>query len=363
MADLAGLIEQATRDNRFTQITSDPFMQFGTNARRLIGAELMPERNVEDYMFRDEAFQFLSTLANDESRHSPPTLQKMAKRAAMDVILGDSGIATQLNTTDFEAIRNYLNRGDSMSAMSRLLELPEKMNMAMQELNEKQRWQAIVSSSISRDGDNGYTETVTIEAPSGHRVNAGATWTGDDTVRDPFTDILAGVDFLASKGRTVRRIITSRNVASIMALNHKVMMRTGINVVSNVGTIGVNPARANAQGINDAFSREGLPPIETYDLMWTKGETSGYFLARNVVVLVAGTDNSATIERNGTAFTLEGTLGYTAIGRVAGFDNPGRQIQVNYIGKIPPRIEAEGKQASFPVFQDREAVYVIGSIT
>lgn len=363
MADLAGLIEQANRDGRFAQIASDPFTQFGTNARRMVGAELMPERQVEDYMFRDEAFRFLSTIANDESRHSPPTMQKMAERAAMDVILGDSGIATQLNTPEFEAIRTKLNRGDSMGAMSGLLELPEKMNMALQELNERQRWQAIVSSTITRDGDNGYAETVPIEAPAGHRVNAGGTWTGDNTVRDPFLDILAGVDFLAGKGRVVRRIITSRPVASILALNYKMQSRTGINVVNSTGQIGVSPARANAQGINDAFQREGLPPIETYDLMWKKGQASGYFLARNVIVLIAGTDNSATVERNGQAFTMEGTIGYTAIGRVAGFDTPGRQLQVNYIPDIPPRVEAKAKQSSFPVLQDREAVYVIGSIT
>ncbi|HXG84083.1 MAG TPA: major capsid protein, partial [Pyrinomonadaceae bacterium] len=231
------------------------------------------------------------------------------------------------------------------------------------EYNERQRWQAIVSSSITREGDNGYKETVAIDAPAGHRVNAGGTWTGDATARDPFTDILAGIDFLASKGKTVRRIITSRTVNSIMTMNSKVMSRTGITVVNNIGTIGVSPSRASSGGLADAFGREGLPPIETYDLMWKKGAASGYFLPRNAMVLIAGTDNSATVERNGQAFSLEGTLGYTAIGRVAGFAEPGRQIQVNYINDIPPRVEGKAKQASFPVLQDRESVYVIGSIT
>lgn len=363
MPDISGLIQQANTDGRFAQIGSDPFTQFGTNARRYIGAELMPERNVEDYMFKDEALQFLSTVANDESRHSPPTMQKMARTAAMNVILGDSGIATQLNTPEFEALRTMLNRGGDMDALSRLLEFPEKMNMALQEYNERQRWQVIVSSQIVRDGDNGYKETIAIDAPAGHRVNAGATWTGDAAVRDPFTDILAGVDFLASKGKTVRRIITSRAVASIMAVNSKMMSRTGITVVNNVGAIGVSPARASAGGIGDAFQREGLPAIETYDLMWKKGAKSGYFLPRNVVVIVAGTENSATVERGGQAFSLEGTLGYTAIGRVAGFAESGRQIQVNYINDIPPRVEGKAKQASFPVLQDREALYIISSIT
>ncbi len=80
MPDISGPINQANTDGRFAQIASDPFTQFGTKARTYIGAELMPERTVEDYMFRDEAFQFLSTVANDESRHSPPTMQKMAQR-------------------------------------------------------------------------------------------------------------------------------------------------------------------------------------------------------------------------------------------------------------------------------------------
>jgi len=363
MPDISGLIGQANTDGRFNQIASDPFTQFGTNTRRYIGAELLPERLVEDYMFRDEAFQFLSTVANDESRHSPPTMQKMAQTAAMNIILGDSGIATQLNTPDFEGLRSMLNRGGDMAAMARLLEFPEKLNMALQELNERQRWQVIVSSNIVREGDNGYKETVPIEAPAGHRVNAGATWTGDATVRDPFTDILAGVNFLAGKGKTVRRIITSSTVRSIMTTNAKMMSRTGISVVNNIGTISVSPARASQGGIADAFGREGLPAIETYDLMWQKGSTSGFFLPRNVVVIIAGSDNSATVERNGQAFSLEGTLGYTAIGRVAGFAEPGRQIQVNYINDIPPRVEGKAKQSSFPVLQDRESVYVISAIS
>lgn len=363
MADIQGLITQAITDGRFAQIANDPFTQFGTKQRRYIGAELLPEKQVEEYMFKDEAFELLSTLANDESRHSPPTMQKMAQTAAMNVILGDSGIATQLNTPDFEALRGYLNRGNGMDALARLLQFPEKLNLALQELNERQRMQMIVSSQIIREGDNGYKETLTFDAPTGHRVNAGATWTGDGTARDPFTDILAGVDFLASKGKTVRRIITSRTVSSVMAMNAKIMARTGITVVNNVGTIGVDPSRADDTGLANAFGRYGLPAIETYDLMWKKGATSGYFLPRNVMILVAGTDNSATVERGGQAFALEGTLGYTAIGRVAGFANPGRQIQVNYIDDIPPRVEGKAKQASFPVLQDREAVYVIGGIS
>ncbi|HXG86526.1 MAG TPA: major capsid protein [Pyrinomonadaceae bacterium] len=363
MADISGLIAQANTDGRFAQIANDPFTQFGTKARRYIGAELMPEKTVESNMFQDEAFELLSTLANDESRHSPPTMQKIAKSAAMSVILGDSGLASQLNTPDFDALRRYLSRGQDMDALSRLLEFPEKFNTALQEYNERQRWQMIVSSNVVRDGDNGYKETLAFDAPTGHRVNAGATWTGDATVRDPFTDILAGVDFLAGKGKTVSRIITGRSVSSILTLNSKMMSRTGVTVVNNIGAIGVSPARASQSGLSDAFGREGLPAPETYDLMWKKGATSGYFLPRNVVVLVAGTDNSTTVERNGQAFNLEGTIGYTAIGPVAGFSAPGRQIRVDFIDDIPPRVEGKSKQTSFPVLQDRESVYVISAIT
>ncbi len=151
MADIAGLIAQATTDGRFAQIASDPFAQFGTSARRYIGAELMPEKNVDEYMFREEAFQFLSTIANDETRHSPPTMQKMAQSASMNVILGDSGIASQLNTPEFEALRGMLNRGGDMNAMARFIKFPERLNIALQEYNERQRWQAIVNSSISAE--------------------------------------------------------------------------------------------------------------------------------------------------------------------------------------------------------------------
>ena len=363
MPDISGLIAQANTDGRFADIASNPFVQFGTDNRRYIGAELLPERNVNEYMFKDEAFRLMSTVANDESRHSPPTIQKMARTEGMQVILGDSGIATQLNSPEYDALVDMLNRNASMDAMTQLLQFPAMLNRAMVEHNERQRWQMIEKMQITRDGDNGYKETLTFDAPTGFRVNAGATYTGDATARDPFTDILAGVDFLAGKGKTVRRIITSRTVASIMTQNAKIMSRTGITVVNNTGNISVSPARATAEGLSSAFNREGLPTPETYDLMWTKGQTSGYFLSRNVIALIAGTEASATVERNGSVFNLDGTLGYTAVGRVAGFASPGRQIRVNYIDELPPRIEGSAKQASFPVIQDREAVYIIGGIT
>lgn len=363
MPDISGLIAQANTDGRFADISNNTFVQFGSDNRRYIGAELLPERNVTDYMFKDEAFKMMATVANDETRHSPPTLQKMARREGMQVILADSGIATQLNSPEYESLVDMLNRNASMDAMTQLLQFPAMMNRALVENNEIKRWQMIERMQVTRKGDNGYGETVQFDAPAGHRVNAGATYTGDATVRDPFTDILAGVDFLAGKGKTVRRIITSRPVASILTQNAKIMARTGITVVNSTGNISVSPARATADGLSSAFNREGLPTPETYDLMWTKGASSGYFLSRNVIVLIAGTENNATVERNGSVFNLEGTLGYTAIGRVAGFSNPGRQIRVNYIDELPPRVEGSAKQTSFPVLQDRDAVYVIGGIT
>ena len=215
----------------------------------------------------------------------------------------------------------------TMDAAATLLNwLDRTVNLALIEKNEKQRWEAIVSASVVRSGDNGYTETVSYSNPANHRAAAGGTWSNDSY--DPFADILAQADLLESKGYTVGRIITSRTVLSILAGNDKVKARTGVATINASGQITATAGRATRDAINGALERDGLPAIETYDLQYRTQTGTGYFLSRSAFVLIATTGQDESIDLGDTnSLMVENTLGYTAIGRATGQAAPGRVLR------------------------------------
>ena len=56
------------------------------------------------------------------------------------------------------------------------------------------------------------------------------------------------------------------------------------------------------------------------------------------------------------------TLGYTAIGKPAGYSEPGRVSYTEFKGDKPPRIEGQAWQSSFPILAEPEAVAVLKNI-
>ncbi|MBX6772690.1 MAG: major capsid protein [Chloroflexi bacterium] len=361
MPDIATLIEQMQRDGHFATIARNPLAQFGTAARRYIGAELLPERLVEENAYREQGVRYRTVIANAGTRYSPA--QKKGADLVGDFLveLGDSDIARELTGREYDALVRLLGRNASMEAMAQLISWADTtLNRALVEYNEKQRWDAIVTAQVVRRGDNGYTETVNYANPTGHRVNAGGQWSDDNY--DPWDDIMAGADLLASKGYTVDRIVTSRTVASILARNQKVAARAGV-IVATGPALTLAAGRASLDAISAALVRDGLPPLELYDLQYRTQTGTGYFLARNVFVMVATTGRDETVDAGDNEQTLSNTLGYLAVGRPVGQPEPGRVIRAEFKADKPPRIEGEAWQTSLPVITEPEAIYVIGGIS
>jgi len=363
MADLAALVTSLMTDGSFARLASNPLAQFGMPARSYLGATLLPEMMVEENAYREDAIKYRTVIANDGTRYSPAQKKGSEIIGSFLVELAHQDIATEMTGRAFDALIKLLGRNVSMEAAAQIVNFVDTtITLALAEKTELQRWQAIVGASVPLAGDNAYAETVAYANPVDHRAAAASVWSTD--ANDPFVDILTQVDLLASKGFTVSRIIAPRTVISILAGNDKVKARTGLPIVNVNGVISVNQARATTAAINDALSRDGLPPIESYDLQYRTQTGSAYFLARTVMVFIAETGRDAQIDlADLSPVVMRNTLGYAAIGRAVGQATPGRVIRAEAFTNKPPRIEAEGWQTSLPVIVEPEAIAVITGIS
>jgi len=363
MADLYSLVSGLMTDGTIARLAANPLAQFGMAPRRYLGATLLPEQLVDENAFREDSVKYRTVIANDGTRYSPAQKKGSEIVGSMLVELAHQDIASEMTGRAYDALVKLLGRAATMEATAAIVNFVDTtITLALAEKSELQRWQALVSASVPLSGDNGYAETVAYPNPTNHRAAAGGTWSSDSY--DPFADIMAMADLLAGKGYTVSRIITSRTVLSILAGNAKVQARTGYLLSNTGGQLGVVAARATQDAINGALGRDGLPPIETYDLQYRTQTGTGYFLPRDAFLLVAETGRDATIDQgDAEPVVMPNTLGYLAIGRAVGQATPGRVIRSEAFANKPPRIEAEGWQTSLPVVLEPEAVAVIHTIS
>ncbi len=360
--NLSAFIEKLNAEGRFNDLANNPLAQFGLRPANFLGAQLLPERLQVKNMYRETSIRYRTMIANSSSRYSPVQIKQGGQLVgSMLVELGESDIGIEITAQDYDNLIDFLAVGNDMQAAATVLGLTDaQANQSLAMLNEKQRWDAMLTASVVRKGDNDYEETVTYPNPTGHRVAAGGTWSSD--TYDPLADIIAVKEKAEDKGLEIRRIITtSTDVAKLMR-NEKVARRSAsVTVVTATETYTDPLDRAAFDG---KFRSMGLPAIETYDGRYYDQEgTAGRFLPSGNMVFVCATGRSETVEpQTGDSFTLEDTLGYTGIGRAAGQQSPGRVIRVEPFDNKPPRVEVQSWQTALPVIQDPEAVFVISGI-
>lgn len=362
--DLGSVVSRLKDEGQLRDLATNRRVQFGTKARRYLAAEFLPEVNTDENQYTETQIRYRTMVANAGSRYSPVQKKRGSLIGEFDVKLADSDIGDELTSRDYDYLLRLLQRNATMDAVSSIIRwVDNAVNRPLLETNELWRWQAIVAAQVNLRGNNKYSEDINYSDPSGHRANAGGTWTNNSY--DPFTDIFAMVQLLANKGYTVNRIVTSRRVVNIMANNTKVQTRAGhIRVSAATGAFAVVGGRASLAQINASLSEDGLPPIEIYDELYRTQTGTGRFLADTVMVLIATTGRDQTIDLGDTSSTLvlPNTLGYTAIGRPAGQSDAGRVILANHKEDKPPRIEAQSWQTSLPVITEPEAIAVIKAI-
>jgi hypothetical protein len=356
--DLITLLQQFQDNNGYERIARNPRAQFGRRSRSYLGATILPERNAPANAYREDDIRYRTVIANLSTRYSPSQKKGGDIVGSFLVELAESDIAREFTGQMYDALLAHLQRNASMEAMASFTNwLDTTVNLAMVELLEQWRWQAIVYGVIEATGDNKLSETIYYADPAGHRAVVTDAWS-DNSV-DPFKDIQTMVNLLAGKGYTVNRIITTRDVLATMSANDHIKTRCGVAVVNLSGSIVSAAGHASLRAINGALQADGLPAMELYDLQYRTQVGTGFFLERGTMVFLATTGRMEDIDFGDETQTIYDTLGYTAIGRGVGQASQGRVLRAEAKMDKPPRIEAEGWQTALPVITEPEAIAVL----
>lgn len=365
--DLLSFLEFLVREGILRYMGRQMGFQFGTPSRAYLGATLLPERLVEENLYDEDDIKYRTVIAASGTRYSPAQIRSGNMiGGTMRVELGNSDIALEFTSRDYDALLRYLRNNNTTNAQAVLLGwVNTALNLALIEFNEKQRWEAIVDAQTVRRGDNNYQELVEYPNPSGHRVVAGGSWS--DPNYDPMLDLLAGYDLLTGKGLTPNRIIMPNSARALLMQNPKVRSRLGMTFIDAGGQVDRRPSRASLSALNAIFAQEELPPVETYDLQYfTQDGAAHYFLPRGTMVMACTTGRTEEIVTDPDANEvriMQDTLGYVGVGRAAGQAEPGRAFDLAGRTKKPPAVEGEGWQESLPVIMDPEALFVIKNIS
>lgn len=359
--DIGTLISNMRADGTIARVANNPLVQFGLPSRPYLGATLLPEQNVPENAYVEESIRYRTVIANDGSRYSPVQKKGADLVGSFQVILGHSDIGREFSGRDYDTFIKLFGARPMDAAVSLLKWLDVSVVRAMAELNEKQRWDAILTAQIVRKGSNGYEETTTYPNPAGHRAAAGTVWSNNSV--DPYAEIVTMVNLLRSKGYDVSRIITTRAVISILSANAVMRTRAGITTINTSNQLAAAPGFLDHNAINQILLRDGLPPIEEYNAQYRTTTGSVPFINGNYMVFVATTGLDTAIDLGDSERILTNTLGYHAVGRAVGQDAPGKVVNMFSYENKPPRIEGEGYQTTLPVITEPEAIAVISGIS
>lgn len=358
-------------DGSIQRLALNPRAQFGTETRRYVGAEILPERPVDVNEYTEDRISYRTVVANDGSRYSPVQKKGSVLTGSFPVKLADQDIGSELTGKDYDALVKLLQgpilqgltgEQPSMAAIVQLTNWTDKtLNLPLVEKVEKQRWEALVRAQVVLSGDNGYTETIKYPSYPDLRLTVTDAWT-DDT-KDPFVLIFLLAQNMINHGITPTRFVMGRQAFSKLANNANVRARVGRAVLTTAGKLQGTTGRATLAEVNGSLAQDGLPPIELYDLQYRTQEGSEYFLDRDAAVMTGATGLEEQIDLgDGQYETIEDTLGYAAIGRGVGQSGSGRVIKLFPYENKPPRVEGEAWQASLPVILEPEAVGSIRGI-
>ncbi|MFH7241775.1 MAG: major capsid protein [Spirulina sp.] len=371
MADLyqlwANLLEEEFPD----RVMASPAIQFGTDRKRYLGAELLPEQLVDRNEYTETKVVFKTFPALDGTRYSEPKMQGQQLVGSFRVTLGEVDTASQLTGNDLDVLMRVAER-DPAQAVRRLRSwIINMFPVSLAEKAEIQRWQAFVDAAVPIKGQDGNDEVIQLPNPHGHRrtilggtLNSPAGWYGSDY--DPIDDFMAVRSLAASKGYTIRRIVGDSDITMAIATNDIMRSRVsgtlridGGTLVSLGGGI-LSLAQVNAY----LGSNYGLPAIEEYDTTYNSLAAPGqaFFKPRGALCFFCTTGRDAEFISGDDTVDYEiipDTLGYYAIGTAVGQTSPGKVFGSEVKTMKPVGIYGQGFQTSFPVVTEPEAVFVL----
>ena len=368
MAELSSVIRDFRESGDLDAVANLPRLRFlDDRARPLLGATVLPEVTKDNNRYIEEDFALVDMIADDTDRYSPVRFKASgAQLASFEVALGDSSIGRQMGAAEYDRLVSLLGSNASFEQLADVvIGFAASIARGLTYKAEKQRWDAIIAGSVVRRVGN-TTETIVYPTATGQRTAIAGAWTSD--AYDPFDDIMAVQEFAATMGYDgIARIITSRKVLHILVGNEKMAYRSG---AYSEGPGGVAFRSSADQGkLGNYLSSNGLPQIETYDSRYSDTTGRFRFMDENSVVYIfdTGRANEEAMELSGadqSAFMPEsaGTVGYVGVGKVGGYNTPGRVVNVLHPDDHPKRVLGEGLMTHLPVFTEPNGYAVHTSI-
>lgn len=374
--DLKSTISQMNSENIFQTTLVRPLSEWSPTFLPLLGETILPSMNRPNNKYTEIGVKYRSLVANDGSRYSPAQKKGSAIVGKMDVELTDQDIAADFTAEDYDnalAVNNVnvpatnINNSNMAGIMAVTNWYAANIVRPLEQKKEVMRWQAIVDSVVQLRGDNGFSQDIPLSSPANNRVYVGQIWSNPNS--DPLQDIYAQMEFMATKGYSIGRIITGHKVAFTLLNHPKVKSAVGGYVtVSGTGALVNNTARVTIPQLNNYLGEHGLPPIELYDQTYSLDSptptdfttTTQWYLARDAFVLMATTERDVTISRGDLEPVIYRSVhGYHGVGRPAGAAGPGIMANSKYEGDKPPRLSAQAWQTTYPVIQDPESFSVL----
>jgi hypothetical protein len=382
----------------FKRLAVDMMAQFGKENSPYLLAELLPEVLKFENAYSEMQIRYQTLLANAGSSYSPAQAGGGGRiLGEFKVAFGHTNLFDNLTAHEWDQILKLLAMGDNgggdnatLAAMAKILQFVANILESHMALNELYRSQALIDSQVKRRGSNGYAEDVAYPNPSGHRVNlASGTiatptgWFGTVTAYDPFNDLFAAQRFLARKGYVIDKIVSNFTIAHQFAQHPSVRDRVGgVTLISAGGGVTRPSGSVSMDKLDMELQANRLPPWTIYDKTYNFASTTstkpsgvevGQYLLRGTaaapihpVLLVCRTGRDESLIDFGDrsslpngGLTLQNTLGYYGIGRVAGEAAPGRKLFEETIDKHPVGMYAEMLQEGLPVITEPEAIYVL----
>ncbi|MEO0988154.1 MAG: major capsid protein [Cyanobacteria bacterium J06639_14] len=373
------LYEELQEERYFERLALDPQAQFGSERQPLLGAQLLPERIVEENAYEETQVRYRIKPALDNNRYSPTQKQEDgALIGSFRVDLGHTDTQKGLTGKKYDDLRKLLMRDSSMEAMAQVIGWTDRELLRPHTIkNEIQRWQALLTATVTRQTANGQMEPIQYYRPADHIVTIPGGTTGSPQgwhlgTYDPFDDIEAGKEKLQGLGYALVGMYATPYLGRVLRTNDQVILR-GARMQHNANA----PAtRVTESLLNILLDEEDYTGItlynggyesetgfkrymdveEGYDYLLMVGSTQrSYDMASDYT---GATDLDVSDFTDG-AIVLDDVLGYYAVGRNAGKDSSGRTIHTWMQEKKPAGMGGESYQTGLAVLTDPQAYYVI----
>lgn len=373
--NIESLINKLIEDQAFDDVIANPALQLGMPPQRpFLMSSVLPERTVSENAFRDTLMAYRTHIANDATRYSPVQFKGSAKVGEALFELTDSDIGSQFTGREYDVLVDKLMRTEDMqSAATTLLDFVNRtVAIPLAAKRELQRCQAVVYGEITREGDNELLEKIQYPVPAGTRVTVeGGTEAApagelyDDT-KDPAESLAERIDQREEDlGLEVSQIITTRKIMRAFRRNDTIN-KYGVSVVANQdGSLATRANTPATQAVLNAFATHDLPMPMMYDLSFPRVDgTQIRMIPDNVLIVLFQTGQMSSvfydIDEANDPYFLYDTLGYTAIGRPVGQQNPGiASLTKANLDDKPPNLAFKGWQTTLPIIQMPEAILVI----